>query len=596
MSIRPRVLVVDDIVGSDVDPRAAEYRRTYCDGLGLLDASNLFGPIRPHEPVADALFCAGQKPNGNHRENCLETVELAFRAGWPSEDGRFWSAVLVDMKFGDDERFGLRVITAIHDIAPEVPIIVVSSLNQMEMRVGETLRRAAERLGAQDFLAAPGASGDAEPAYHSTPQNLRRRLDEIGLVPDPDQVVVGTSLTLCQTLLAIRQNIPVDGVGQTLLLGESGSGKSHLAHYVHRQLAVRLGRSISQVVFRPLVLSQKSEDMQKVQLFGTEGASGRKQGPGVFEEAANRGLVFLDELGNLGPTAQGDLLGVLQVQHDADGRAFRSFTRDSPTPRESRCFVLAATNREWSELAKELSEALLMRLEQARITVPRLRERKDDLPLLIDSFLRAACARHNVHIPELDVPRSAWNAYADDHSVRQLHDLIDKTIKTNRFKTLLTSNEFFRGVGGIHGIQQRGPHTEVTPSEQRGVSPTTTAPLASSQSPGRISDFVAGIDNWMPTDDLPPGEFESAFVRLDKAVAQAKLRIWRALAERQLSVNGTLNVLYTVKRLLGNEEIPKSKPGDLANQVFADAEIAERPADGILGEIWDRKRRVTKKS
>lgn len=587
MILRPRLLVVDDIVGSDVDPRASEYRRVYCERLGLLDSSGRSGRAPSRQLVAEASFCSGQVMSGEKLVNSLETVELAFRSGWPSEDGRYWSAVLVDMKFGSDERFGLEVIRAVRRLAREVPIIVVSSLNQLDTQVGETLRRAAERLGAQDFLAAPGASADVDPAYHSTPENLRKRLDEIGLLPDPEQIVVGTSLAICRSLLALRQNVPPDSVGQALLLGESGSGKTHLARYVHRYLAQRSGRSTAQVAFRTVVLSQKSEDMQKVLLFGTDGSTGRRPGPGVFEEASNRGLVFLDELGNLSATAQGDLLGVLQIQRDSDGRPFRSFTRDSPQLRESRCFVLAATNRSWSDLQKDLGQALLMRLEPARVVIPSLRDRKEDVPRLLDAFLRAACARHEVQIPEVDVPAADWEEYADGHSVRQLHDLLENAIKKNPYKSLLTQDDFF----GLARTVSESSSTD-RPSNGQETSAdllsSLAAPLPSRQS---ISALVQAIESWAPEPSMPIEEFESAFSRIDVAIARAKLRTWRDLANRQKIVTGSLNLLSTVKKLLGREDIPNSKPGDLANQVFGDAAVTEQPDDPVLSEIWSRRRK-----
>lgn len=587
MNVRPRVLVIDDIVGSDTDPRAAEYRRVYCERLGLLDLSNRFGRFNVKPAIAaEATFCSAQDTSTAESINSLDVVERAFRGGWPSEDGRYWSAVLVDMKFGSDERFGLQVIRKVHEIASEVPIIVVSSLNQLDTQIGETLRRAAERLGAQDFLAAPGASADADATYHSTPENLRKRLDDIGLLPDPDQVVVGTSLAVCKTLLAARQNIPADAVGQTLLLGESGSGKTHLAHYVHRQLAQRTGRSTAQVVFRTVLLSQKSEDMQKVQLFGTEGSTGRKQGAGVFEEASSRGLVFLDELGNLSATAQGDLLGVLQIQRDAEGRPFRSFTRDSPQLRESRCFILAATNREWADLQRDLSDALLMRLEPVRVNLPRLGERREDIPQLLDAFVRAACARHGAQIPEIDVPFSFWERYAERHSVRQLHDLVENAIRRNPFKSLLLASDF-------GGSAERAPVLSLPKNETDSSRERTEA--SDVEQPRTISDLLAVIENWHPDGTTEVEDFEASFVRIDRAIARAKLRVWRDLLLRQKMVNGSLNLLSTVKRLLGRDDISKSKPGDVANQVFSDASIEEAPQDPILAEIWRRRRRTSKK-
>ena len=224
----PRIVVAIDGGGM---VRVWRRREICCRRLGSSHERLRQSPLRRRL----AMFVAA-----NEGRRCTSNSVEIWRAPsgrWPDPAGRWWSAVLVDMKFGDDDRFGLRVINAIHTIDPDVPVMVVSSLDQFEVREGETLRLACERVHAEDFLTAPGAEDDStRPEHLASPENLEARLLEVGLIPDPEQEVAGQSLAICRTLRGIRQLIPADFVGEILLLGEPGSGKTHLAGYVQRKL------------------------------------------------------------------------------------------------------------------------------------------------------------------------------------------------------------------------------------------------------------------------------------------------------------------------------------------------------------------------
>src|SRR5688572_12322933 len=105
VKIRPRVLVIDDVYGApSTVGLSRQLRHLYCDAFGLRDEEDEQLP-REGAVVADAIFCSGQLPVAPY-ENSMDVVEAAFQAGWPGPDGRYWSAVLVDMQFGDDNRFG----------------------------------------------------------------------------------------------------------------------------------------------------------------------------------------------------------------------------------------------------------------------------------------------------------------------------------------------------------------------------------------------------------------------------------------------------------------------------------------------------------
>lgn len=607
MTVRPRVLVVDDIYGARLTDDTEPLRHLYCDALGLRDEEERQPPPDDGADLVDAVFCSGQTPQ-LPAINSMGTVEDAFRKGWPAPDGRFWSAALVDMQFGDDDRFGLKIIDALHRLAPDVPIIVVSGQDQLEVRSGESLREAAERVGAQEFLAAPGVAGTVPKQYRSTPANLRYRLTTVGLIPDPAQVVVGMSLSLCKTLRSIRALIPEDVVGQVLLLGPAGSGKSHLTDYLHREVAARQGRPASRVKLVPVFLSGVGEDMQKKSLLGTTDATDTKPGPGAFEIASDGGLVFLDEIGYLNSAAQGDLLGPLQPIV-VNGRRRRQVTRMGGTdPVDSRCFVAAATNMDLDELARNdrFSLALLRRFEKRRVELPSLLERRSDIPLLVRHFVVEASRQYGLlEPPKLNVSLATWEDYAERHTISDMSSLIETVVSNNRFKQTLTERDFFQEEPprrdpqppmppDVSALRSRLAAAEADVEALRSRLAATELELVGLRGapaqPASISDVVDVFERWTPSRDLETTEFEGVFQRLERAFGLMKLRLWRELLVRQKDLTGKATLMATVKRLLGREDIHKSRPSDLALQVFNEAGISERPEDPILADIWDKRR------
>jgi DNA-binding NtrC family response regulator len=596
LNVRPRVLVIDDLMGMDKPTKVhLQSRADYCRALGLRDEATSAEP--GNAIVADAFISSGQRVTGAAPVNSIELVEEVFLAGWPAPSGRYWSAALVDLKFGEDEHFGLRIIERLHRLAPELPIIAISSLNQLQMRAGETLRDAVERLGAQDFLATYGVDFDVEREYRSTPDNLGERLERVGLIPDPEQKVVGVSLAVCRLLKELRALIPKDVVGQMLLLGEAGSGKSHLSNYVQRRVAHQQGRKLQDVAYRPIALTGTSEEMQRVTLFGTEGATHVKPARGYFEDAADRGLIFLDEIAELTQGSQGELLGPLQPQTAPDGSRYREAIRTrGRLPYQSRCFVMAATNRDLEEMARQrlFSAALLQRFHGRTVQIPLLRERKGDLPLLVDYFVSSVIHAHGTSKrPRLDVSSGAWERFGETHSIRQLSALIEGTISTNPFKGLLTEEDFFRQVKPA--VFATGETTQAVAADEERFEVADPEPIAEDTAQGSVSSLVNFIDSWVPSSQIDAQQFDRAFERLDAAFAKAKLRLWRDLVARQKALTGRVNLLASVKQLLGKEDIPNSKPGDLAVQIFNEARIDKPPDDPMLSEIWDRRRGTSRK-
>ena len=206
-----------------------------------------------------------------------------------------------------------------------------------------------------------------------------------------------------------------------LIEGESGTGKELVARLIHQE-SPRAGRPFIFVNCAAL-----PEQLVEAELFGhRKGAftDARSDKPGRFQ-LADGGTLFLDEIGDLSPKGQGDLLRVLE-----DG-AFRMVGGTELVRVDVR--VVAATNKNLQEAvaAGRFREDLYYRLHVIPIAVPPLRERADDVPLLIEEFLVRFCAKHRRRIKRL-TPEALrlCQRYAWPGNVRQLRNVVERLVVT----------------------------------------------------------------------------------------------------------------------------------------------------------------------
>lgn len=200
---------------------------------------------------------------------------------------------------------------------------------------------------------------------------------------------IGTSPNLLRTLQLIEKVAPT-GVS-VLVLGESGTGKELVGRAVHRH-SRRTGRFVSENC------AALSDSLLEGELFGTEkgaytGASRARAG--LIEEA-HHGTLFLDEIGEMGTELQSKLLRVLQE------REVRRLGGIDPRPVDFR--VVCATHRDLDDQVERgrFRADLLFRLDVVRIELPPLRERKEDIPLLVEHFLEEIAKGQGVPPPEVD--------------------------------------------------------------------------------------------------------------------------------------------------------------------------------------------------
>src|SRR5947199_7708806 len=240
---------------------------------------------------------------------------------------------------------------------------------------------------------------------------LRQQIDErFGL-----ENILGESLALREVLDTIRQVAPSSA--NVLLEGESGTGKELAAHAIHN-----FSRR-NQAKFVTVHCAALSPQLLESELFGHEkgaftGAHERRIGR--FEQA-NGGTIFLDEVGEIDPSTQVKLLRVISEE-----RAFERVGGNQTLRAEVR--LIAATNKNLAQLVREgkFRDDLFFRLNVVRITMPPLRERKEDIPILVRGFLRHFCKVNEK--PLLDLTSDAIDAlltYDWPGNVRELRTAIE---------------------------------------------------------------------------------------------------------------------------------------------------------------------------
>jgi two-component system, NtrC family, nitrogen regulation response regulator NtrX len=306
---------------------------------------------------------------------------------------------------------GLDSLPRYRQKSPGTPVVMMSG----EATLSDAAR--ATRDGAFHFLEKPLSTEAVLATVRAAQEVLRARdlVHPLGGHPEPDELLVGTSRLMQHVREAIRRLAPTEA--RVLITGESGTGKELAASAIHA-LSGRADapfiRVNSAAIPRELVESE---------MFGHErgaftGAIERRRGR---FELASGGTLFLDEVGDLGGEAQAKLLRALE-----SGTIQRV---GSATPIEVDVRVLAATNRDLHAAVGrgEFREDLLFRLEVIPLHLPPLRERPEDLPLLIHHIAKRLLTEQGLHVPELSPSAlEALRSHPWPGNVRELINLLER--------------------------------------------------------------------------------------------------------------------------------------------------------------------------
>ena len=326
--------------------------------------------------------------------------------------------VLTDQRM--PELSGLDLLKSMREVNPEVSIIVITAYGSIETAVS------AMKGGATDYLAKPlnldelllrieRVRKDQQLVQENS--ELREALRERHRI----EGIIGESGQMQEVLDLVRRVAPSNAT--VLIRGESGTGKELIAKAIHYESLRKEG---------PLVkvnCAALPETLLESELFGHEkgsftGAFATRKGR---FEVADKGTLFLDEIGDLPAHLQAKLLRVLQekeFERVGSSQAIRTDVR-----------IITATHRDLESLIKEgqFREDLYYRLNVVTIMLPPLRERRQDLSLLIDHFLREFARKNGKSIRGFShEARNALLRYDYPGNVRELENLVERAVVLTR--------------------------------------------------------------------------------------------------------------------------------------------------------------------
>ncbi|MCF7927731.1 MAG: sigma-54 dependent transcriptional regulator [Spirochaetales bacterium] len=360
----------------------------------------------------------------------MEEYEVLLAAdgeeGWKAMNRGDVDLVIADLKM--PKMSGGELLKRIVSAYPTVPVIILTGHGTIESAVE------AMRDGAYDFLTKPVNLDRLFLLMKRALSNRALVLQHEALQEELEKKkhtsnIIGRSPQMKKIFELIEQVAPTKA--SVLITGESGVGKELIADAIHN-LSSRKEKPFIKVHCAAL-----AESLLESELFGHEkgaftGAISRKRGR---FELANRGDIFLDEIGEINQSVQIKILRVLQEKR------FERVGGEETLEVDVR--IISATNR---DLKKEIEEGrfredLFYRLNVVNINIPPLRERKDDIPLLTSAFLKEFAKENEKSVEGIDPEaRSALYRYSWPGNVRELRNCIESAVVMSK-KPILTLDD-----------------------------------------------------------------------------------------------------------------------------------------------------------
>jgi len=343
-----------------------------------------------------------------------------------------YDVILLDMNFKkgvNDGEEGLYWLQQILKIDPHAVVVLITAYGEVDLAVK------AMKNGAVDFVLKPwknqkllGTILSAQQLRHSKKEIEKLKVTQEKLSDTLEQPYIDF---IGESPAIERVREMIDRVSSTdanvLILGENGTGKEVVARAIHRK------STRNKKVFISVDLGSISETLFESELFGhVKGAftDAKQDKPGRFEIASG-GTIFLDEIGNLSLSLQSKLLTVLQQ------RKIQRVGSNAEIPVDFR--LICATNMPLNEMVyeKTFRQDLLYRMNTVEIRVPPLRERADDIPLLMDYFLQRYALKYKR--PGMKVEKSVvtkLKKYAWPGNIRELQHAVERAIILNDGKVI----------------------------------------------------------------------------------------------------------------------------------------------------------------
>lgn len=317
-------------------------------------------------------------------EHCMQVHECSLMEEALVEVERnHYDVVFVDMRLPDGS--GLDILKSIKHSTPETIVLIITAFASTETAIE------AMKAGAYDYMTKPFNIDEVRIVLRNIVEkiSLHERIRELQQYADEYQSIVGKSEAMQRVFAVIEKIAPFDS--NVLLIGESGTGKELVAKAIH-QKSRRESKALIAINCASL-----PEELLESELFGYAkgaftGAYSTKRG---LIEQANGGTLFLDEIGEMPLSLQAKLLRFLE------DKKIRPL--GSGQEREIDVRVIAATNRSVQEMLSKgvFREDLFYRLATFEIQLPSLRERREDIPLLVSHFVKLFARKFEKNIERI---------------------------------------------------------------------------------------------------------------------------------------------------------------------------------------------------
>lgn len=356
------------------------------------------------------------------RENLSEILELHGHKVVAAPNGESgleiarkseFDVVLTDLKLPGIN--GIEVIRSVKAISPDTACIILTGYATVETAVE------AMRVGAFTYLKKPFGKDELLVTLEKAKEIRRLKVENNKLKNEIKKnctaAILGSSIEIEKVRDTINKVADTDST--VLILGESGTGKELVARALH------YGSARSSKPFIPINCGAIPEDLLESELFGHEkgaftGAIATKIGR---FEAANEGTVFLDEIGDMSPGLQVKILRVLQEKEFERVGGRNSIKVDVR--------VVAATNQDLEQAVEEkkFRKDLYYRLNVIPIFLPPLRDRKEDIPLLLEHFIEKICGRKKKSIKGASPEAlKMFEAYDWPGNIRELENFVERLV------------------------------------------------------------------------------------------------------------------------------------------------------------------------
>ncbi len=349
-----------------------------------------------------------------------------------------YDLILLDMNFAPDAtsgKEGFHWLNKILEMDPSAVIILITGYGDIELAVQGI------KEGATNFLLKPWENKKLL-ATIKTSLQLRKSKVELQdlrtkqkvLLADQNQAfgtIIGNSPAMEKLMGTTSKVASTDA--NVLILGENGTGKELIARAIHRDSKRK------DEVFISVDLGAITETLFESELFGfKKGAftDAKEDRAGRFE-AANKGTIFLDEIGNLSLALQSKLLSVLQ------NRTVVRLGTNKEIPIDIR--LICATNMPLYQMVKDgkFRQDLLYRINTVEIHVPSLRERIEDIPLLVDHFLDIYCKKYKMNTKRVsEETLSRLKKHSWPGNIRELQHAVERAVIMSE-SNILQPHDFF---------------------------------------------------------------------------------------------------------------------------------------------------------